>query len=55
MASDTVKELLIDVGLDIKLKDLGVKKDMIGTFVDDAFKYLLRCLMPVQKNQVKMK
>ncbi|MCL4377430.1 MAG: iron-containing alcohol dehydrogenase [Actinobacteria bacterium] len=40
MASEVVKGLLIDVGLDIKLSALGVKKDMISVFVEDAFRYL---------------
>jgi len=40
MSAEVVKELLIEVGLDIRLGDLGVKKDMIEVFVEDAFKYL---------------
>jgi len=40
MCSEVVKELIQEVGLDMKLSDLGVKKDMIDVFVEDVFKYL---------------
>lgn len=39
-SSKAIKGLLMDVDLDIKLSDLGVKKDMIDEFVEDAFHYL---------------
>ncbi|HAJ95571.1 MAG TPA: 1,3-propanediol dehydrogenase [Actinobacteria bacterium] len=40
LAAPAIKKLLQEVGLDISLSDLGVKKEMIGDFVDDAFHYL---------------
>jgi len=53
MSSEAVKELLIEVGLDMKLSELGVKKEMIDTFVDDAFKYLTPMLDASPKKPLK--
>ena len=57
MSSAVIKELMQEVGINMKLSDLGVKEDMIDTFVDDAFKYLSPMLeaspkLP-SKNEVK--
>jgi len=38
-SSKAVKNLIKQVELDYKLSDLGVKKDMITSLVDDVFKY----------------
>lgn len=40
MSSVVIKELMQEIGINMKLSDLGVKEDMIETFVEDAFKYL---------------
>jgi len=57
MASEVIKELMQEVGLNMKLSGLGIKKDMIDVFVEDAFKYLSPMLeaspkVP-NKNEVK--
>lgn len=52
-SSEVLKELLIEVDLDIKLSDLGVKKEMIDLFVDDAFKYLTPMLNASPKKATK--
>jgi len=38
-SSEAVKKLIKQVDLDISLSNLGVKKDMVDSLVDDVFKY----------------
>ncbi len=39
-AADAIQALLSQVGLDIRLADLGVERDEIETIVDDAMRYM---------------
>ncbi len=39
-AADAIRALLANVGLDIRLPDLGVRRDEIATIVDDAMRYM---------------
>ena len=43
-SSNTIKKFMQNIKLDIKLTDLGIKKNMIDQLVDDIFKYT-KCML----------
>jgi alcohol dehydrogenase class IV len=45
-SSNAIKKFMQDINLDIKLTDLGIKKNMIDQLVDDIFKYT-KCMLDV--------
>lgn len=46
LSSNAINRFMQDINLDIKLADLGIKKNMIDQLVDDIFKYT-KCMLDV--------